>query len=1323
MLFSGKWFDPVIGIDIHLIQPPGPVPPVPVPHPFIGIVYDPAGLMVGMAISAAVSGLFGGSFSGPVLINGMPAANTGMQVKGMPVHVPIGGTFVYPPSNEGTIITGSKTVHVLGTSGARLTSMVITCNDPINLPTSVVMSIPMGAPVFTGGPTAVDWLAVALSAIRTKWVSDKLHDIFKAKPGSWRSKIICLLTGHPVDVATGRVLTSHVDFTLAGPVSFKFERHYYSASTHDGPLGRGWSHSYDQYVAIKDSSIVLHSEDGRDIEFDYVTDGEQIYDSVEQLTLERQADYILVRTPTRRLLTFQKLGSPPYRLIRIADLNGYTLSLAYDKGLLRSIADSLGRVVDLYYDSERRLIGLEAPHPDHQSARIVVAEFTYNDLGELVSVADALGSRWTYSYANGLLASETDPNGLSFYFVYDGTEPDSRCIHTWGDGGIYNQWLTYEPSAGLTIVQDSRGAKTTYFSNTDGLVTKIIDALGGVRKLEWDENCRKIREEDPNGCAFTYSYHTSGALQQIVDPLGSTHTFKYDELRCLTEYADPNGATRRYAYDTRGNLVSHVDELGGEWRYTIDARGIPTKIAEPNGRIIDQWRSKDQRSVVISDADGLLLHADFDTWGRPTLVEDRTGRAWRYIHDLRGKLVTRIDPDGLHIEFEYDKRGNLIAFKNRLGGVSQYRYGGLNKIVQTVDAGGNSVRYEYEPIRERLVRVVNERGETLVIDLDLLSRPVSVIGFDGAVTRFDYDAGGRRTRMRLADESMITYAYDAANRLIEWCGSDGSFARYVYDLAGMLIEAVNEDGRIRRYHNKAGYLELEDQNGIVVQYGYDYLGQRLWRINDVTQRAVRYTYDDLGRLTKISDDLGMRQTFIYDRLSRLIRRDFSGGAFEQYEYNIHGKVSLHTVVDGGGQCLCRRTYSYDAVGSIKEVRNLEGDTTAYDYTANQQLDAARENDVVSEKFEYDATGNLRYSSSLGTLEYAPGNRLLEAGSLEYVYNAAGRLSEVRGGGQNRALSYDAAGRLRSVQSGNGSTIRYSYDALGRRTIKNVDGATTRFVWDEMTLMLEKADVSPVTEYAFVPGFFFPLTQWNGEAHYHYVLHPAGLPLEMLDGRGDLAWRGAYSTFGALISATANGARNPLRLQGQYEDAETGLHYNLYRYYDPLTSRYITPDPFGLLGSLNTYEYGLNPLNWMDPFGLMARPSGSPSPAIRQKLQNGDFGDTCRSCGRQTVGPDAVAKAQAEHMFPDSKIRQMDGFNELAKADQQAVRNLEDNFTNLCDRCNPSRGNKPYTDWQGHPELPPQPGALESLAKEEAEAAEKIKAEIEARKSKPATGCG
>jgi RHS repeat-associated protein len=67
-------------------------------------------------------------------------------------------------------------------------------------------------------------------------------------------------------------------------------------------------------------------------------------------------------------------------------------------------------------------------------------------------------------------------------------------------------------------------------------------------------------------------------------------------------------------------------------------------------------------------------------------------------------------------------------------------------------------------------------------------------------------------------------------------------------------------------------------------------------------------------------------------------------------------------------------------------------------------------------------------------------------------------------------------------------------------------------------------------------------------------------------------------------------RQPIRFQGQYHDEETGLYYNRWRFYDPLQGRYITQDPIGLRGGVNSFAYPTNPVQWVDPLGLQTDPA-------------------------------------------------------------------------------------------------------------------------------------
>lgn len=118
---AAKQGDKVTAVDIHLIQPPGPTSPIPVPHPFNGII--------------------DGSLSSDVKIQGMPAATLNSTATNTPPHIPQGGTFVKPPSNRATIIKGSATVFINNKPAARSGDTALTCNDPVDAPVGTVVAV------------------------------------------------------------------------------------------------------------------------------------------------------------------------------------------------------------------------------------------------------------------------------------------------------------------------------------------------------------------------------------------------------------------------------------------------------------------------------------------------------------------------------------------------------------------------------------------------------------------------------------------------------------------------------------------------------------------------------------------------------------------------------------------------------------------------------------------------------------------------------------------------------------------------------------------------------------------------------------------------------------------------------------------------------------------------------------------------------------------------------------------------------------------------------------------------------------------------------
>ena len=304
-------------------------------------------------------------------------------------------------------------------------------------------------------------------------------------------------------------------------------------------------------------------------------------------------------------------------------------------------------------------------------------------------------------------------------------------------------------------------------------------------------------------------------------------------------------------------------------------------------------------------------------------------------------------------------------------------------------------------------------------------------------------------------------------------------------------------------------------------------------------------------------------------------------------------------------------YVYDKLGSIREAKHSGGGV---------------------ERFAFDPAGNILSANhpaatSAGRLKSQPpktlsnpnlyvGNRLKEHNGTEYTYDGLGNLIYRQlPDGENQYFQYDSENQLVRAEikkaAGNTEIWEYAYDPFGRRLSKerkdklawtSTEPKRIHFVWDGSRLAQEYTYKGTYTYIYTDQDSYEPLAQIfhnnkDGKQYLAYIhTDQIGIPREMTDQFGNLLWYGEYTAWGRLKKdgRVYQNAHQPFRLQNQYYDRETGLHYNLMRYYEPDTGRFISQDPIGLWGGENLYQFAPNVQRWTDILGLKPRkPTGVP----------------------------------------------------------------------------------------------------------------------------------
>jgi len=363
--------------------------------------------------------------------------------------------------------------------------------------------------------------------------------------------------GKPVDCATGEFTHSFTDFSIPGRgLSLRFVRTYKAANAvQDGPLGHGWTDSYDMHLTTDASgTITVTEEGGTDVTFSLSGTTYQPPSRV-LATLVNNSDGTL--TFARRDQTHYTFSTPTTttvgQLLSQTDRNGYATTLGYTNGRLSTITDPAGRSLTLTY-SGSHISGIADP-----IGRTVA--FTYNTDGDLTEATDVGGGVTYFTYApdTQLLTSMTDPRGGTVTNTYDGA------------GRVTAQTDAVGRTISFTYTLDATGAQQTTITDGKGNVTVELfqsnlllsrtKGYGTAQQATWtytyDPTTLGVTSEtDPNGHTSSNTWDSSGNLLSHTDAVSRTTSYAYDAFNDTTAITDPLGVVTHMAYDTHGNLLS-----------------------------------------------------------------------------------------------------------------------------------------------------------------------------------------------------------------------------------------------------------------------------------------------------------------------------------------------------------------------------------------------------------------------------------------------------------------------------------------------------------------------------------------------------------------------------------------------------------------------------------------------------------------------------------------------------------------------------------------------------------------------------------------------